>query len=147
VKNNGMKFLSPRPKTFDSKKTQQMHKWGAKMTVSSKPIILGLVQTWIVDYVMDCEFPALLRDMLAYDEEYIGTDWDSVDALAYAIMRIEDMRTRPRKSSDEDIVEDPIQWVEDQNGNMICIRTDNTEKKKDIHTKESRGGWRPGFTY
>jgi len=147
TKNNGTRYLAPRPKTFDSKKTQQVHKYGAKILGSNKEIILGLVQSMIEDYVHDFEFPALLRDALAYDEEYIGTDWDSVDALAYAKMRIEDMRTRPRRSSDEEEITEPVKWVEDSRGNMICVRTDIQEDKKDVHTREERGGWRPGFTY
>ena len=147
-KNNGTRFLSPRPKTFDSRKGQQVHKYGAKMTVSSKPMILGIVQSWVEDFVHECDFPQILRDLLAYDEEYIGTDWDSVDALAYAKMRIEDMRTRPRKSSDDDDPTPMIQWREDERGNMILVETEQIEKKKDVNlAQESRGNWRPGYTY
>lgn len=148
VKNGGTKYLSPRPKTFDAKKGQQVHKYGAKMTGQSKEIILGIVQSWVVDYVNDCEFPDILRDLLAYDEEYIGTDWDSVDAVAYAKMRIEDMKTKPRKSIDDENPVAPIEWVEDARGNMILVRRDMPEGEKNkIHDKESRGNWRPGFSY
>jgi len=148
VKNGGTKYLSPRPKTFDSKRGQQVHKYGAKMTGQSKEIILGIVQSWVEDYVKDCEFPLILRDLLAYDEEYVGTDWDSVDAVAYAKMRIEDMKTRPRKNVEEEDNIEPVRWVPDERGNMILIRTEPTEANKDVNTsKESRGNWRPGFSY
>jgi len=144
-KNGGTKFLSPRPKTFDSRKGQQVHKYGAKMTGSSKEIILGIVQSWVVDYVDDCEFPLILRDLLAYDEAYIGTDWDSVDALAYAKMRIEDMKTRPRKSSEEEESGPEVEWMPDERGNMILIEKETRViKEKRLHTSESTGNWRKG---
>jgi len=147
-KNNGLKYLSPRPRTFDAKNTQQVHKYGAKITVGNQDLAMGTAQSWVEDYVQDCEFPALLRDLLAYDEEYIGTDWDSVDALIYAKMRIEDMRTRPRKSYDDEEKIPAIQWVEDSRGNMILVRTEKTNKPNEPNlSNESRGNWRPGFSY
>ena len=142
-KNGGQKYLSPRPKTFDSKKSQQVHKWGAKMTGSSKEIILGIVQSWVEDYVQFTNFPELLRDLLAYDEEYVGTDWDSVDALAYAKMRIEDMRTRPRRNQDDEEDNDEPEWVWDASGNAILKEKNNEQVvNKDINNEEGKGGWR-----
>ena len=147
-KNGGTKFLSPRPKSFDSKKGQQVHKFGAKMTGHSKEMILGLVQSMIEDYVHEWDFPEILRDGLAYDEAYIGTDWDSIDAMAYAKMRIEDMKTRPRKSSNEEETVPEIQWIPDERGNMILVRTAPGTKPEDVNLKkETQGNWRKGYTY
>jgi len=150
-KNEGRMYLSPRPKSFESKKSQQQHKFGAKMTGYSKPMILGLVQSMIVDYIQFYNFPEMLRDMLAYDEEYIGTDWDSVDALAYAKMRIEDMRTSPRSRPDEadDPYADP-EWKFDEDGNAILVEKTHEEETAKIKKGvkfEGEGGWRPGFSY
>ena len=149
-KNDGRIYLSPRPKTYDSPRSQQIHKYGAKMTIHSKPLILGVVQSWVEDYVMFCVFILMLKDLLAYDEEYIGTDWDSVDALAYAKMRIDDMKTRPRKSSDilsSDL--DNPKWKFDQEGNAILIEEEEESKKiiKPGEKPEGNGGWRPGYDY
>lgn len=150
LKNDGRSFLSPRPKAFDSPKSQQVHKLGAKMTGYSKPLILGVVQSWVEDHVMFCVFVLILRDLLAYDEEYVGTDWDSVDALAYAKMRIDDMRTRPRKSSDlsESDLNEP-KWKFDKDGNAILIENVEEKTKKIKHGEklEGTGGWRPGYRY
>jgi hypothetical protein len=137
IKNNGTPYLSPRPKSFDSPRAQQVHKYGAKMTGYSKEMILGIVQTWVENYVDLCNFPALLRDLLAYDEEYIGTDWDSVDALAYAIMRIEDMRTRPRRNElDDDSANDEPIWGMDENGNMVIKNLSVMQPKEKPKEKE-----------
>ena len=121
------------------------------MTGYSKPLILGVVQSWVEDFVQFCNFPQLLRDLLAYDEEYIGTDWDSVDALAYAIMRINDMKTRPRKSSEimAPKYDDP-EWTHDQNGNAILKSDKNskgTKKFSPSELSEGQGRWRPGYSY
>ena len=146
IKNGGTRYLSRRPKSFDAEKSQQSHKWGAKMTGLSKPIIIGLVQSSIEDYVQFYRFPLLLRDALAYDEAYIGTDWDSIDALAYAKMRIEDMKTRPRKSNDEyDTSNEPV-WKFDKEGNAFLVpnKEKPNEENINLHTTEIVGAWRSG---
>lgn len=145
LKNYGKIYLSPRPKSFDAPKTQQVHKIGAKMTTFSKPLIMGVLQSWVVDYAQFCKFALLLRDLLAYDEEYIGTDWDSADALAYAIMRIEDMRVRPRKKDEleEENNAEP-EWVYDKNGNPILVPKERRDPDVDKRSlKEGPGGWSP----
>ena len=146
IKNGGRKFLSPRPKAFDSPKSEQRHKFGAKMTGYSKPLILGVVQSFVEDFIQFCNFPEMLRDMLAYDEEYIGTDWDSVDALAYSIMRIEDMRTRPRKGeADNDPAYADAKWRFDGDGNAILVDEGQINIKIDRQlATEGKGGWKPG---
>lgn len=144
IKNGGLSYLSPRPKAFDSPRAQQVHKYGAKMTSYSKEMILGIVQTWVENHVDLCNFPPMLRDLLAYDEEYIGTDWDSVDSLAYAKMRIEDMRTRPRRNDmDDDVSDEPV-WGKDEDGNIVIrnpATTDNKEKKE-VTKKTSLKNWK-----
>ena len=151
TKNDGKRYLSPRPRAFDSPKSQQMHKYGAKMTGYSKPLILGVVQSYVEDDIDYCNFVELLRDLLAYDEEYVGTDWDSVDALAYAIMRIEDMKTRPRKSDDEESKDDIPRWGFDSDGNAILmnqqslIREENKEKKRGRLEEGGGGFYQPPY--
>lgn len=146
MKNGGMRYLSKRPKTFDAPKTSQVNKFGAKMTGYSKPMIIGLVQSSVEDFVQFYKFPHLLRDLLAYDEEYIGTDWDSVDALAYAKMRIEDMKTRPRKNSEEVETGDPI-WKFDKSGNAILVESTSevSTGHVSIQVKDIKNQWRPAY--
>jgi hypothetical protein len=150
LKNGGSKYLSPRPKSFDSPNNEQSHNIGAKMTSHSKPMILGIVQSMILDYVQYWMFPLLIRDCLAYDEECIGTDWDSVDAIALAKMRIEDMKARPRKNNEEiDKTGDVPEWIFDEKGNAILIETQTKTFKKKIKKEvtEGQGGWTSGNNY
>jgi hypothetical protein len=146
IKNGGARFLSPRPKAFDSPKSQQVHKIGAKMTGYSKELILGIVQTWVENYVFLCKFAAMLRDLLAYDEEYIGTDWDSVDALAYAQMRIEDMKVRPHKADYVDNSDAEPEWGKDENGNIV-IRNREVLMEKPVEKKDKSGIWEKNDEY
>lgn len=148
VKNEGSRYLAKRPRTFDSPKSTQQHRFGAKMTGFSKPMILGLVQSWVEDYVQFCKFPPLLRDLLAYDEEYVGTDWDSVDALALAKMRMEDMKTKPRKSNDYEKDSGEAKWKFDEDGNAILISAPKQQVKTSLNKiTEGEGGWVQGFDY
>lgn len=142
IKNGGSAYLSPRPKAFDAPKTKQMHKYGAKMTGFSKEMILGVVQTWVENYVDLCNFPELLRDLLAYDEEYVGTDWDSVDALAYAVMRVEDMRTRPRRNDEYYIDESEPEWIRNEDGAIVLKYVpDDKPKQGPLEKKDEKANW------
>lgn len=95
--NGGESYLSLRPRTFESKSSKLDHRYGAKMTMHSKPLALGIAQSWILDSGKYIFFPEILRDFLAYDEEIIESDWDGADACMLALMRIEDMKRAPRK--------------------------------------------------
>lgn len=93
--NHGRRYLSPRPKSFDAPDSKQMHDFGAKMTTYSKPRMIGVLQTWVEDCVHECWFIEMIYDLIAYDDENIGTDYDSGDALGLSLMRIVDMRRDP----------------------------------------------------
>lgn len=140
-KNGGEMFLSPRPTSFDVKDSKQSHQYGAKFTGASKPVILGVTQSWVEDYVQFCNYVEILRDLLAYDEEFVGTDWDSVDALALAKMRAEDMRTRPRNRHDVDVDEDDVQWYQDNDGNMRVKAVPESKQDKKELRSENQGNW------
>jgi len=101
-RHNGMRYMSPRPKTFDAPKTTYNYNIGAKMTISTKPRMLALVQTFIEEFCEYIVFQPMLRDGIAYDEENIGTDWDSIDATGLALMRDYDMRVVPTERFTED---------------------------------------------
>ena len=127
------KYLSPRPKAFDSKDTKQTHDFGVKMNSFSKPRMLGLLQTFVEDTTQYIWFPELINDLLAYDDENIGTDWDLADALGYALMRIEDMRRTPTK--EDDGAPDPFairQWGV-VNGQRVLV--EGSEQQKDPWSK------------
>lgn len=101
IQNGGEKYLSFRPKSFDAPNGAQENKYGAKMTGYSKPKMLGFLQTMVDDNYMYIWFEEIIRDLLAYDEANIGTDWDLADAMGYAWMRIVDMKVSPKEAIDD----------------------------------------------
>ncbi len=96
-KNQGSaKYLSPRPKSFDSPNGELNNDYGAKMTTYSKPRMVGLLQSWVEDNTSSLMFSRTINDLICYDDQNIGTDYDSVDALGLCLMRIEDMKKKPK---------------------------------------------------
>jgi hypothetical protein len=103
--NNGLKYLAKRPKSFDAPNSQMLNDYGVKMTGFSKPKMLGIVQSWVEAHIHSCWFVQILNDGIAYDEANIGTDWDSIDAVGYALMRIKDMAKKVQHSLPETTVQ------------------------------------------
>ena len=130
-KNGGRRFLSPRPRSFDSQNTEATYEYGSKL--ASPQMIsraLGIAQSWVDDNIQLCDFEVLIKGLIAFDEINIGTDWDIVDALIYALMRIVDRKAKPSSEKD-DLKEDNSQhWVEDRNGNVVS-KTNNTTDEGD----------------
>lgn len=123
--NNGTKYLSPRPRSVDAPGGKQVHRYGVKSTGHSKPIMIGLAQNFLLDYCHMIWFEILIKDFLAYDKERQGTDWDLADACMYALVRIEDMKGIPQKSTytnEEDPFDVQSEWVRDKVGNIRLVQ-------------------------
>lgn len=98
-----VKYLSPRPKSFDAPSGELLNDFGAKMTMYSKPRMVGLLQSWVEDNIEWCRYIRTINDLISYDDANIGTDYDSADALGLCLMRIEDMKRKPKHhENDED---------------------------------------------
>lgn len=128
------KYLAKRPTSFDSPETKLSNEYGVKMTGFSKPRMLSLMQSYIEDYISECWFAELIRDLLAYDKENIGTDYDLADALGYALMHIVELKKIPEKTN-----------VDNQNNDLSLPRyrkttddnlIDTTSFSKDSDTGE-----------
>ena len=134
-KNNyGTKYLSLRPKTLDSSGSQQIHKYGVKMTPYSKPRTLALAQDYVSDWGEYFRNELLIRDYLAYDEENIGTDWDLADANNNAIIRIHDRKAKvpdPTNEENEGIAENKeISYYYNTKGELCYIEPTPSRKVK-----------------
>ena len=147
--NGGRKYLALRPRSFESKKSTLEHKYGAKMTGHSKPLALGIAQSWVLDYAQYTPFIKLVKDFLSYDEEQAmkESDWDGADAWMLILMRIEDMRTAPRKAlNNEDYSDNEYEIAEglptfatDEYGEVYI--KENIESTQKDNWVEEKGGW------
>lgn len=94
--NGGEKYLAPRPKAFESKDSEQMHKFGVKLTHMNKPQLIALNQSWVNDFAVNCDFPHILTEINEYDVESVDSDWDLADAHMFALLRDIDLKKAPR---------------------------------------------------
>lgn len=103
--NEGQKFLAERPRSFESKNSEQNHKYGMRFTTYSKPLSIGLLQSWVLDDIDECWFLIIIKELSDYNVGITGddSDWDLADALMLALVRISDMghRKQPRHEADE----------------------------------------------
>lgn len=148
-KNGGAIYLASRPKALDSPKSKLVHKWGTKMTPFSKPRFLSMIQTYVEDYFDMIMFVEIIDDILAYDEENMGNDWDLTDALGNAltsVMKKNSSDSYEDEDDDEDdddiknenISDSPVYYY-DRNGKFVI---DKTMMRNTKHKKErSEEGW------
>ena len=141
-RHGGLRYISPRPRTFDAPKTQYNYNLGAKMTTANKPRMLALVQTYIDDWCEYIKFVDILKDALAYDEENIGSDWDSIDALGLSLMRDHDMRVLPAQrdqTEDERQGMGRVKYMTE--GNALIPYVEKPNGEKDLLLRKDQ--WRP----
>ncbi len=83
-------YLAKRPEKFESEKSEQRHDYGVLLTSHSKPLMLGMLQTYFLDHGHKLWFPILIDEALSYDETARGedSDKDAVDALGIALMQM-----------------------------------------------------------
>lgn len=128
-KNMGCKrYLSPRPRSFDSPDSEQKHDFGVKMTGFSKPRMMGILQTWVEDFAHLCEFADIIKDLIAYDDQNIGNDYDSADALGYALMRIIDMKRVPMEQNEKKRYKPDLPEYQEVNGVIMEIKYHEEEE-------------------
>lgn len=120
----GKKYLAKRPRTFDSPESKLIHEFGIKMNTYSKPRMISLMQTWVMDNILYCWFPMLCSDLASYDTENMGTDWDLSDALGIALCLIEDKKKKHAlNAGNEKEEEEPeIEWRMNSRGFLEMYR-------------------------
>jgi len=110
--------LSLRPRSMESADSQQTHQYGMLMTSNgkSKPTMLAMIQSWVLDEADECWFPQIIDGCSEYDTEQKDSDWDEVDALGLALVRDIDMKQsikRTDKKEEDDFLADRNQrWSE-----------------------------------
>ena len=116
------KFLAKRPRSFDSPDSKLMHEFGIKMNIYSKPRMISLMQSWVLDNIEYNWFPLLCQELSAYDSANIGSDWDLADALGIALCLIEDRKKKMIASVNQEQEEDyEIDWVTGAGGNLVPV--------------------------
>jgi len=95
------KFLARRPVKFESEGSQQTEEFGVRLTNFSRPRMVGLMQTHIVDHCQDIWFPELIHQLGNYDEIEVGSDNDLADAYGIALMQDVSCEVKPFDMEDD----------------------------------------------
>jgi len=80
-------YLAKRPKKFESENSEQQHEYWVSLNSYSKPIMVSLLQSYLIDHGRTIWFPQILEEALNYDVLEKDSDNDSVDALGIALMQ------------------------------------------------------------
>lgn len=89
------RFLSRRPRKFESPNTKQTHDFGVSLNTYSKPKMIGALQSYFLFHSEKVWFDALLNESLDYGETEKDSDNDLVDAFGIALMKALDMEQIP----------------------------------------------------
>lgn len=116
-------LLAYRPRKFESEHSEQTHIYGAHLNNHSKPLMVGLMQSFVDYYCKGVWFPELINQLQNYDEVEIGSDNDLADALGLALMQdaSDDNQSRDLKDWDNPDAFNLTQWKTDASGNKIPI--------------------------
>lgn len=102
-------FLAKRPSKYEKENSEQGHDFGVSLNTYSKPLMVSLMQTHVVDYSQEIWFnsnldvgPNLITELQNYDEIAIGSDNDLADAYGIALMQDGSSEIKPKDISNDD---------------------------------------------
>ncbi len=114
-------YLAKRPAKFESPNTQQVNEYWVSINSYSKPLMISLLQSYVLDYGKNIWFIKIIEELQNYDELEDKSDNDSVDALGIALMQM--VSNTGQIVNDKELAKsNPYaypEWAQDSNGNMI----------------------------
>lgn len=131
----GGHFLAKRPPKFQSDNSEQTHEFGVSLNSFSKPLMIGLLQSYYLDYGQTIWFPQIIEESLNYDVIEKGSDNDSVDALGIALMQ--NISNYITVMNQGDVKNDPFAYPsfkQDSMGNIVEVYKGSS---KDLVSRET----------
>ncbi len=115
--------LAYRPKKFESEDSQQTNVFGVHLNNYSKPLMVGIMQSAIIDQGKQIWFPDLIKQLANYNQVTIGSDNDLADAYGIALMQNSNESTPARNNKDyeDKNVFQLKEWGTDAYGNKVPI--------------------------
>lgn len=96
-KENGCeKYLALRPQKFESETSTQAHEYWVSLNSYSRPLMVGLMQTAVHDYVQNIWFSDLIDQLGNFDTIETDSDNDLADAYGIALMQDVSVGIAPR---------------------------------------------------
>lgn len=122
------KYLALRPTAFESVNSTQTEKYWFSLNKSSRPLMIGIMQSHIEDYCQDIWFPMLIDELQNYDEVTTDSDNDLADAYGIALVQNINCEAKPKdlSSNTKDDTFDLPEYYVDKDGD-IMLKTSNSE--------------------
>lgn len=142
-KDSGLtKFLSGRPKSFESDGSQQSHDYGVLLTATdegrrgSKPQMVSLLQSYVLDELKECVFPHIVEGFSEYDVLQKDSDWDEIDATGIGLMKDVDLKLKPRRSDEQEDLRrfQAAEWGY-QGGTLVRVDKYNPETEDGVESR------------
>lgn len=136
------RFLSRRPRKFESPNSEQTNEYGVSLNKYSKPKMVGALQTFFALHIEKVWFLKIIEEALDYDEYEDDSDNDTVDALGIALMKALDM-DHVAVNEDELMAANPYEypeWGQNEAGNIVDLT-----REKIINDKEPLGKFEDYF--
>ncbi len=114
-------YLAKRPLKFEKEGSQQTHEYGIHINTYSKPIMIGMLQSYIEDYIHTCWFSNILDELKIYNVSQDDSDNDTVDALGIALMQDVSEGVSPFNQDDEEVTKayEMVEYMLDKDGNTV----------------------------
>jgi hypothetical protein len=138
IQRGGEAYLAYRPKKFEGDKSEQTHTYGFHLNLHSKPLMVGFMQSMILDYGNHIWFPELIKQLRNYNVAMIGSDNDLADAYGISLVQDVSSEMKPRDTGAL-FKENPFvlpEWVDDGQGNMIRKERGNENAVKQLFSVE-----------
>jgi hypothetical protein len=124
------KYIAFRPRKLEKEDSEQTSEYGFSLNIHSKPIMVGIMQTAILDYGKHIWFPELIEQLCNFDQVAIGSDNDLADAYGLALIQDVTYDLRPRDVT-KVAAKDPFKvtsWGMDADGDIVPMEKQDAGK-------------------
>jgi len=92
-------YLANRPQKFEAENTTQTHEYWVSLNKTSRPMMVGIMQSWIEDWIDSVWFDEVILQLGNFDEVEEGSDNDLADAIGIALMQDVSMAISARENT------------------------------------------------
>lgn len=132
-KDSGLEsYLAKRPQKFEGASSTQGHDYGVSLNTYSRPMMVSLLQSYILDYSDSLWFDIVIDEALIFDEFTKDSDNDSIDALGISLMQEVSDSVTPFNQDDKEL-NDAYAYPEfetDSDGDIVQVS--KGDKDRDV---------------
>lgn len=134
------KWIAGRPAKFESPNTEAGNEYWVSLNKYSKPLMIGVMETHIEDYIDNIHFPVLIKEICDYDVETDESDNDLADAYGIALMQdiSFELNVKDLSKSDKDDTFELPEFTYGNDGNLY-MKSEKVERESAEQDHEGFG--------